>query len=88
MHNRWRTYSTFPSSSEMGVAVWKSTLENRLSVRVQCTSAMHALQLGTVSVEKPTQQEYNDGLTRRQFVFEFDQETWKVSCILSPLFRF
>ncbi|KAF9650575.1 hypothetical protein BDM02DRAFT_3111832 [Thelephora ganbajun] len=29
------------------------------------------------SVEKPTQQEYDDGLTRRQFVFEFDQETWK-----------
>jgi len=27
--------------------------------------------------EKPTQQEYDDGLTRRQFVFEFDQETWK-----------
>jgi len=29
------------------------------------------------SVEKPTQQEYDDGLTRRQFVFEFDQETWR-----------
>ena len=37
-------------------------------------------------MEKPTQQEYDDGLTRRQFVFEFDQETWKVGPVFAGSF--
>lgn len=52
-----------------------------------CTLMGHVLQLLAASVEKPTQEEYDDGLTRRQFVFEFDQETWKVSFILACLSR-
>jgi len=71
----------------MGVVAWKLNQENRRSVRVQLISTKHVLQLGTVSVEKPTQQEYDDGLTRRQFVFEFDQETWKVGDFLAWFFR-
>jgi len=41
--------------------------------------------ISTGGAEKPTQQEYDDGLTRRQFVFEFDQETWKVCRVLTGL---
>ena len=32
---------------------------------------------------EPTQEEYEEGLTRRQFVFEFDQETWKGGYVLA-----
>ena len=41
LHNRWRIYSTFLSLFEMGVVAWRSNLENRSSVRVQCPLSRH-----------------------------------------------
>lgn len=60
---------------------------NRLSVRICYNSQKGKLQVRAVFAEKPTQKEYDDGLTRRQFVFEFDEEMWKVGRVL-PFFVF